>query len=100
MDGGKADAEGGPREQHAVVSHAQGSGKKLGLPRKREAEGLQALLGNRAGDHRVGRTVGEALSGLVEGVEGGLGGARVRLARGACAAIAEDFKLEASGQAA
>ena len=57
VDGREPDGEGGAGEQHAEVRDAEGVGEIFRLAGEGEAEGLQAFLGDRAGDDGVGAAV-------------------------------------------
>ena len=93
VNGCEADGQMFPGEQHAVVGDTKGVGEKFRLAGEGESDRLELVLADRRGDHGSGLAVFEFEGGQFQCFEGGGGGPLIRPARGACAAVANDFKL-------
>ena len=100
VDGGQAHGEGFAREQHSEVLDAERMGEIFCLAGEGEAEGLEGLFGNRAGDYGIGGAVFECGDRMVQRGHGCGGGAGVRFAGSAQAGVSEDLEVKTAGELA
>ena len=98
VDRREANGQGRSRQEHPEIRAAERIGVEFRLAGKRETDGLQAFLGNRAGDHGGGIRLAEQADAFLQRIKRRLRGFAGRLSGDAREPVPDHAEIEALRQ--